>query len=529
VIACGGSVVLLDWVFRLYERRFLIHELESGGPYYDLTELRYNDHVGTIASERVPGEFRILSFGDSFAESATTSEYSYASVLERTLQAALPDRRIRVVNFGRSKTSFPDYVSQYRIWSQRLEFDAVLFNIYTGNDFHEVRGTLIVPDAHRDLRVAPGASTLQFGLGLEVPHRYPLRFLDYVYAQFATHWYAVDSPSQYRKPATHAKKAAYARAKAHQVAIYRPADFLRFREALFWVEKLARLAREIESTGARVLLAVSPPHFMVSPEWNQRVLEHAGATPDELIPGLPAAAVRAAADRSGVSGPVIDLTPCLQKMGSDGTELYFGTNTHWSVAGNELVGRLLAASIADHWFSRTLPDAQSPPLDCTTIAAPPSGEVTVLLDSMLETVDDLLRFETRVFSALRQQNFPSETGLRAKLVALGYHEDPEAMRGEFWGFLKDSHGWALDATAVGEPVVVALFHEGRVVSAVRTQKTSARLARKLGLRGADTAPLLYRTETRGTLRMMRGGRIWAVAISQTGRFGMLRIESAHPR
>src|SRR5262249_35174600 len=63
--------------------------------------------------------------------------YAYAEVLARALTEA-SGHPVRVVNLGVSKTTFQDYLLEERTWGERVAHDAVLFNLYSGNDFAEV-------------------------------------------------------------------------------------------------------------------------------------------------------------------------------------------------------------------------------------------------------------------------------------------------------------------------------------------------------------------------------------------------------
>lgn len=53
--------------------------------------------------------------------------------------------------------------------------------------------------------------------------------------------------------------------------------------------------------------------------------------------------------------PLLDLTPVFAAGIEEGRTLYFGTNTHWSVEGNELAGVALASLLAERWFGRSVP------------------------------------------------------------------------------------------------------------------------------------------------------------------------------
>ena len=114
------ATILADLAFRFYESHFLREEIPLGAGTFDLERLGFNDHEGFLNAERQPGEFRILSFGDSFAESPTLAIYTYAAVTQELLTAET-GRRVRVVNFGKALTTFPDYLRDYGSWSKRIE------------------------------------------------------------------------------------------------------------------------------------------------------------------------------------------------------------------------------------------------------------------------------------------------------------------------------------------------------------------------------------------------------------------------
>ena len=76
-----GSLWLADLVFRHYEQSRLVPQLpqiNGKGP-INLFALRYNDSL--VERQTGDGEFRILSFGDSFTYSIMEPQWSYNGVL----------------------------------------------------------------------------------------------------------------------------------------------------------------------------------------------------------------------------------------------------------------------------------------------------------------------------------------------------------------------------------------------------------------------------------------------------------------
>jgi hypothetical protein len=99
-----------------------------------------------VIGPKNPEEFRVIFLGDSFAMGwALTPEESMPAVLERTLQDALGDRPVTVINAG---------VIGYGPWQSRglledrgldLDPDLVVFQLFPSND---VEGSLEAVDQH---------------------------------------------------------------------------------------------------------------------------------------------------------------------------------------------------------------------------------------------------------------------------------------------------------------------------------------------------------------------------------------------
>jgi len=85
------------------------------------------------------------------------------------------------------------------------------------------------------------------------------------------------------------------------------------------------------------------------------VLAEQGLSREELDPFLPGLVIGDMARRLGFRGRIIDVTECLYAHSAQGEEAYFQTNTHWSVEGNDIVGRLLTDAVLRDWFNATKP------------------------------------------------------------------------------------------------------------------------------------------------------------------------------
>ena len=96
-------------------------------------------------------------------------------------------------------------------------------------------------------------------------------------------------------------------------------------------------------------------------------------------PDLPASLVRGLAEAVGLDAPVIDLLPCLLEAEERGENVYYGTNTHWSVSGNDVVGRVLADVLEPAWFGLT--ETETP--TCRTQPLEPDPSVGAYLNGLL--------------------------------------------------------------------------------------------------------------------------------------------------
>lgn len=551
LISSALSIALLELGFRAYESRFLIHELEPDAPFYDLRSLRYNDHEGFVGSSKPEGELRILSFGDSFAESVTVPERTYASVLQRNLSSAAAGRRVRVVNFGRSGTSFPGYASQHEVWSRQLEHDAVLFNLYSGNDFFDLRGVVFVESeagGHREWH--GGEAPMRYGPGLAIPREFPLRFLDYAYASFYSGLYSLmgnvpdagpgaEDAGLYRKRALQYPDDVYLATQTRQVSVFRPDMMETYFDAYFWLYKLLVIARQVEERGLPVAITMAPPHFVVDRAWGEVVLENADTERENFEPDLPAMVVQALAREVGFEGPVLDLTDCLRRTVEQGGAPYWGTNTHWSVQGNRVVGEVLSEELAARWLDGVAPSDARAKLGCSTAVAPASPAVEQRIAEAIPVIRDLLRFEETTQAALLGRRFADRDEVSRALIEVGYREEAKTIVGSLDGFASKPgdrilrphglrrfvrpQGWAVDRARPGEPLFVVLLHGGRVAGIARTREAAdAGLQERADL-PLGTPNVRFHTVMKRVASGAAGASdLWVVALSPDRSFAWLQ-------
>ena len=433
LLSLGASVAAADFLFRVYERHFLVQEVEIGATDFDLAALKYNDADGYLPAAEPAGEFRILSFGDSFAESATLPQYAYAHVLQRLLTQA-SGRPVRVVNFGTAVTTFQDYLAEERSWGRRAEHDAVIFNLYAGNDFAEAfqyelyaRGISRAPVARGEREVR------RVGVGVDVPHRFPLRMLDHLWAQYLTRTQRQQSQEElalYRPDTPFLPEPSYISVQAGMTVFYRP-DLLAesYTGSLYWLDALIRRAAALERAGKRVAITLAPPDFAVTPKWLELALAERKLSESDLRFDLPAALVASLAARHGFGGPLIVFQQCLHEAELRGEDTYYGTNTHWTARGNEIVGRVLAERLAQAWDlgAGKLPPAETE--HCSSDPPPRDLDVERFLDRALPTLEAALKLRDRVRAGLGDERHQSFDAIASALARAGLRHAPDRVTG----------------------------------------------------------------------------------------------------
>jgi hypothetical protein len=428
----AASLVLGDLLFRLYERAFLIEEVRIGATDFDLEKLGYNDAYGNVPAAKPPDEFRILSFGDSFAESATRGQYAYAQVLADAL-AESSGRPVRVVNFGISRSTLQDYVQEERTWGERVQHDAVLFNLYTGNDFAEVpQHALFAPGIARAPLRKGGDDVRLVGPGMEVPRRYPLRFLDYALAMYITYRQpAFARGLVYRDRMPFAPRAYYIRTQSRAAAYYEVASLERvYAGTLYGLDALISRAAALERQGVRVALSVAPPDFAVSPQWLEAVLAELGLQESALRFDLPEQIVAGIAARRGFQGPIVVFHACLREAEAAGQDTYWETNTHWSARGNEIVGRVFAERLAAAWdLGAGRVQTGEPPPPCNSEPPAPGPEVLRWLDVALPRLDAAARLRNQVGAALAGKRLADFDAVAGALSRAGLRQETARFEG----------------------------------------------------------------------------------------------------
>ena len=374
-----GGILLGDGLFRVYEYAFLSVSYQPKGPVVDLQAFNYNDT--TVAKEKPADQFRILGFGDSFCYSVLQYPYSYHGVAADILARTFPDRTFRLVNFGEPSTAFYQYIQAIDNWTSLVASDAVVVNVFLGNDITDV-ALGGVPD---DLPINKVASEmfLDSQTGRKrlnaVPHVFGIRMLDYAYAYGQMFLKAGHGPKQVPEHYTFALESIpedkYFRTMRQHAMAGEPA---RCGEMARGWQALADLARRLDKLareqGIKVAIMLSPSEIMVDDALRQATAARAGLPAESIEPDLPDRLARRIVAAVAPNVPVLDLLPVLRCAAARGDREYNVSETHWNEAGNRLVGQALARFVATTWLGGTAP-AEADADACLAMAPPLTGPV----------------------------------------------------------------------------------------------------------------------------------------------------------
>jgi len=365
IISVLVSLVLFDWIFIKYEKAFLLNSSKdiqvSENNTFDLASLGFKEK--TVSATKSPNTIRILSIGDSFAYAAVPIPHTYSDVLETLLNQTGDGPDFEVINLGIPGISFPEYLAQFNFWSSRLDFDGVIFNIYTGNDLLDMEW--LPYSKNEEIRFKNGEFFV--GKGSWVPRLYRFRFLDYAKAYYSMHMPRVreflSSDSQMMQKANMfpwidaryliagndvQPPPFYIKAMRRASFAYRINTIDKVRNGYLWFLALMDLAQQTIDSGKFVLILNSPSNLAYSKKIQELIID--GIPEDSLDPQLPGAMMASLAEMRQFKGKIIDLFDCFTSYA--GEEIYFSSlsDTHWTKYGNEIVGRILADQVLNDWL-----------------------------------------------------------------------------------------------------------------------------------------------------------------------------------
>jgi hypothetical protein len=367
------SIVLfvVDFFFLKFEKNFLVKYSPVTADYQHLCHLDYNDHAGLTPRKKANGEYRILVFGDSFTYAVTQPELTFCAVLQDRLNASGLGRTVRVVNLGQPGTTFTDYLEQYFFWTHALEYDAVIFDVYLGNDFQDILDHPLDLAGFKARLAEVCGRGLPYGLGKVMPSRHFFRFMDYIHAYALTKlqdvpWakrllffsalvgtaHAAESaPDPRYKTHIRLDDARYLRAMRVGLAPFLDDRTPSLAETLPWFQALLGVAAAEEARGKRALVMLSPPRSALPGVVREHACQAEGVSARDVDPDLPARLARKLAQGVGVSVPdMLNLASCLAEETPSGADAYARNDSHWSVEGNAWVGNILADHVLPRWF-----------------------------------------------------------------------------------------------------------------------------------------------------------------------------------
>ena len=349
------TIPLADLLFRMGERLILRPQGGSIGSRIQLSRLNYNDT--TVSKRKGAAEFRVLSFGDSFAYTITKYPFSYHGVAASILNELGLRQQIRIVNLGEPAVTFWQYMKAYEHWGPQLEHDAVVFNVYLGNDFLDVAYEYVTEDVELNRLFAKLDQNLQTSepLVLKIPHKFPLRSLDYLYAHYKT-W------TSDIKTASTAATGPYNRAVAEldtdvylQTAMTQMDNFQvsKLPDIVYGYEvfrQFVRMVSTLRMNGVRTVIMLSPNEVQVTADLREQLADHFQADMSTYDLGLSAFLAYRVVTEIDPEIPLLNLLGAFACASEEGQDLYYGTDTHWSVQGNRLAGETLARFMALRWL-----------------------------------------------------------------------------------------------------------------------------------------------------------------------------------
>lgn len=301
--------------------------------------LRFNDlgYRGPDVPEKKPaGVRRVAVLGDSFvAAVAVDEDKTMSAQLEQQMNRISRSERWEVLNFGVSGNSTGQSLLTWRNFAQRFQPDLVVLCFYNGNDLAENKSG--ISSAHRpyfDLddqgqlrqeELSEGRATLSRWLA-EHSHLY------------------VWQKHRMRLIRDRFRNTANVLPPGYQVLNASPPE--QFQQAWKVTEAIiATLAREVEQSGAELVLVSIPAHEQLySQRWRQ-LLETVGPDDRERFDrDYPERRLAEICREHDI--PFLPLVQTFRQ--SDREELHFQSEGHWTEVGNELAADAVLDFVATH-------------------------------------------------------------------------------------------------------------------------------------------------------------------------------------
>jgi len=329
-----------------------------------LDALNYNETASPRS--KPPGSFRILSFGDSFAYSIVRAPHHYHG-LAANLASELSKRPVRIVNLGEPAVSFYQYMKAYEVWGKLFEHDAVIFNVYLGNDLLDVAYGYLPDDApihrlflHLDRDLATGKTR-----SVALPRKFPLRVFDYFYMAYLHYSGAIESvptagtTGPYNFAVAKLKENVWLDNLNAQLDNFDASKIDKLRDGYVAAIQFARFVARLKDRGKRVVVLLSPNQSQVNDNVLHGVVTTFNRDPSRIDLDLSAYLIQRIFHDSAKDIPLLYLRPVLKCAEQTGVSTYYETDTHWSAEGNQSVGRHLGRWLAINWFGAASDDSSN--------------------------------------------------------------------------------------------------------------------------------------------------------------------------
>lgn len=356
------SVALIEFGLRIIEARDEIsYEMLMRSDTVDLRALNYNND--TVQRRKAnAGDLRVLSFGDSFAYTIVRGEFTYHTIAAKVASAA-SGRRVELVNLGEPAVSFYQYMNAYQSFGRAIDHDAVVFNIYLGNDILDVAYRYVPDDAKVNRLFGDLELDVETGeaRNVTIPHRYPARILDYgraLYLSFGRRMKSVPSqarPGQYNFAVAELAEDAWLDNVNTQFDNFDPGKLAALRDGYVAAIQFARYTRRILDSGKHVLILLSPNQSQVDEAVLERAAAHFRRDRRRLDIDLSARLLARIFSDIAPAASVVYLRPALVCASRNGLSTYYKRDTHWSADGNRIVGEAVGGWIATHWLGAAAP------------------------------------------------------------------------------------------------------------------------------------------------------------------------------
>lgn len=286
------------------------HRLNAGG---------FNDREFTA----LPGDYRIVGLGDSFAFGIVPQNFTYLTKLEQKLKRQVGN--VSLFNMGISQTNPTDYYTILTKEGADLKPDLVLLSFFVGNDFDVPRQPWF-------------------------RHSYVLTALNYIYKvsyqvkDFAGHQPYCDSCDTFQRPDY--LRIEKERLDSWMYHVPENGQYPDGKEGSFeqTVSALLRTRDYCKAQNAQFIVAIIPDELQVDAPLQRDLINayfaKAGKLPYDVL--TPTRRLIQRLRDNQIS--YLDLYEAFQKA-IPTQRLYKPSDSHWNIAGNEFAAQLLADSL----------------------------------------------------------------------------------------------------------------------------------------------------------------------------------------